>query len=38
MLGVNRSMMVGVIDALEAAGLVERGPADPDDRRSYALS
>jgi DNA-binding MarR family transcriptional regulator len=36
-LGVNRSMMVGVIDGLESAGLVERG-RNPDDRRSYALA
>lgn len=36
MLGVNRSMMVGVIDGLEGSGLVERG-RNPGDRRSYAL-
>ena len=35
-LHVNRSMMVKLIDALEARGLVERG-RNPDDRRSYAL-
>ena len=35
-LGVNRTLMVGVIDGLEADGLVERG-RNPADRRSYAL-
>jgi DNA-binding MarR family transcriptional regulator len=35
-LGVNRTMMVGVIDGLEGAGLVRRG-RNPQDRRSYAL-
>jgi DNA-binding MarR family transcriptional regulator len=36
-LGVNRTLMVGVIDGLEADGLVERG-RNPADRRSYALA
>src|SRR3954462_5206702 len=35
-LHVNRSMMVKLIDGLEARGLVERR-RNPDDRRSYAL-
>jgi DNA-binding MarR family transcriptional regulator len=35
-LNVNRSMMVKLIDGLEARGLVERR-RNPDDRRSYAL-
>ena len=34
--GIERSTMVAVIDALEARGLVERRPS-PVDRRSYAL-
>jgi DNA-binding MarR family transcriptional regulator len=34
--GVNRTIMVGLIDRLEAAGLVERR-RNPADRRSYAL-
>jgi DNA-binding MarR family transcriptional regulator len=33
---VNRTMMVGVVDELEAAGLVERR-RNPADRRAYAL-
>ena len=37
MLGVHRTMMVGVIDGLEGAGLVERA-RNPADRRSYALA
>src|SRR5919198_208011 len=37
LLGVNRTLMVGVIDGLEADGLVERG-RNPEDRRSYALA
>jgi DNA-binding MarR family transcriptional regulator len=36
LLEVNRTIMVKLIDALEAAGLVERH-RDPNDRRSYAL-
>jgi len=36
LLGVNRTMMVGVIDGLESAGLVRRG-RNAEDRRSYAL-
>jgi DNA-binding MarR family transcriptional regulator len=36
MLGMHRTMMVGVIDALQRDGLVER-TRNPDDRRSYAL-
>src|SRR5262245_45165196 len=36
LLGVHRTMMVGVIDALERDGLVAR-TRNPDDRRSYAL-
>jgi DNA-binding MarR family transcriptional regulator len=35
-LGVNRTIMVKVIDAMEAAGLLERR-RNPADRRSYAL-
>src|SRR5918995_964185 len=35
-LHVNRTLMVGVADALERRGLVERR-RDPADRRSYAL-
>jgi DNA-binding MarR family transcriptional regulator len=35
-LHVNRTLMVGVVDALERRGLVERR-RDPADRRSYAL-
>ena len=34
--GIERSTMVAVIDALEGRGLVERRPS-PSDRRSYAL-
>jgi DNA-binding MarR family transcriptional regulator len=34
--GIERSTMVAVIDALENRGLVERRPS-PNDRRSYAL-
>lgn len=34
--GIERSTMVAVIDALEDRGLVERRPS-PNDRRSYAL-
>ncbi|MBT4941193.1 MAG: MarR family transcriptional regulator, partial [Rhodospirillaceae bacterium] len=34
--GIERSTMVAVIDALESRGLVERRPS-PVDRRSYAL-
>ena len=34
--GIERSTMVAVIDALESRGLVERR-ASPADRRSYAL-
>jgi DNA-binding MarR family transcriptional regulator len=34
--GIERSTMVAVIDALQARGLVERKPS-PVDRRSYAL-
>jgi len=34
--GIERSTMVAVIDALQARGLVERAPS-PVDRRSYAL-
>ena len=33
---VDRTTMVGVVDDLEAAGLVDRG-RNPDDRRAYAL-
>ena len=36
LLHVNRTMMVALIDAMEAAGLVERR-RNPSDRRSYAL-
>jgi DNA-binding MarR family transcriptional regulator len=36
LLGVNRTIMVGLIDRLEAAGLLERR-RNPADRRSYAL-
>jgi DNA-binding MarR family transcriptional regulator len=36
LMGVNRTIMVGVIDVLEADGLVER-TRNPEDRRSYAL-
>jgi DNA-binding MarR family transcriptional regulator len=36
LIGVNRTMMVGVIDVLERDGLVTRS-RNPDDRRSYAL-
>jgi DNA-binding MarR family transcriptional regulator len=36
LLGVHRTMMVGIIDALERDGLVAR-TRNPDDRRSYAL-
>jgi DNA-binding MarR family transcriptional regulator len=36
LLHVNRTMMVALIDAMEAAGLVERR-RNPEDRRSYAL-
>lgn len=36
MMGVNRTIMVGVIDVLERDGLVER-IRNPEDRRSYAL-
>jgi DNA-binding MarR family transcriptional regulator len=36
LLGVNRTIMVGVIDVLEGDGLVER-TRNPEDRRSYAL-
>jgi DNA-binding MarR family transcriptional regulator len=36
LLGVNRTIMVGLVDRLEAAGLVERR-RNPADRRSYAL-
>ena len=36
LLHVNRTMMVGLIDAMEGAGLVERR-RNPTDRRSYAL-
>jgi DNA-binding MarR family transcriptional regulator len=36
MLLVNRTMMVGLVDELEAAGLVERR-RNPTDRRAYAL-
>jgi DNA-binding MarR family transcriptional regulator len=36
LLGVNRTIMVKVIDAMEAAGLLERR-RNPADRRSYAL-
>jgi DNA-binding MarR family transcriptional regulator len=36
LIGVNRTIMVGVIDVLEADGLVER-TRNPEDRRSYAL-
>jgi DNA-binding MarR family transcriptional regulator len=36
LIGVHRTMMVGVIDALERDGLVAR-TRNPDDRRSYAL-
>jgi DNA-binding MarR family transcriptional regulator len=35
-LGVNRTLMVGLVDGLEEAGLVER-TRNPQDRRSYAL-
>src|SRR3954454_6117939 len=35
-LHVNRTMMVKLVDGLEAPGLVERR-RNPDDRRSYAL-
>lgn len=35
-IGIDRSTMVAVIDALEGRGLVVRAPA-PSDRRSYAL-
>ncbi len=35
-LGIDRSTVVGVIDKLEARGLVERA-ADRDDRRAHAL-
>ena len=34
--GIERSTMVAVVDALEDRGLVERRPS-PNDRRSYAL-
>jgi DNA-binding MarR family transcriptional regulator len=37
LMGVNRTIMVGVIDALERDGLVERS-RNPADRRSYALA
>jgi DNA-binding MarR family transcriptional regulator len=36
-LGINRTIMVSLIDAMEQAGLVERN-RDPADRRSYALA
>jgi DNA-binding MarR family transcriptional regulator len=36
LLGVNRTIMVTIVDRLEAAGLVERR-RNPADRRSYAL-
>jgi DNA-binding MarR family transcriptional regulator len=36
LLHINRTMMVALIDAMEAAGLVERR-RNPSDRRSYAL-
>jgi DNA-binding MarR family transcriptional regulator len=36
-LGINRTIMVSLIDAMEQAGLVERN-RDPADRRSYALT
>lgn len=35
-LGIDRSTVVGMIDGLEAQGLVQRAPA-PNDRRSHAL-
>ena len=35
-LGINRTIMVSLIDAMEQGGLVERN-RDPADRRSYAL-
>lgn len=37
LIGVNRTIMVKVVDALHTAGLVRRD-RDPDDRRSYALT
>jgi DNA-binding MarR family transcriptional regulator len=36
-LGINRTIMVSLIDAMEQAGLVERN-RNPADRRSYALA
>lgn len=36
-LGINRTIMVSLIDSMEQAGLVERN-RDPSDRRSYALA
>lgn len=36
LMGVDRTTMVAVVDALQAAGLVER-ERDPRDRRAYAL-
>jgi DNA-binding MarR family transcriptional regulator len=36
-LGINRTIMVSLIDAMEQAGLVKRN-RDPADRRSYALA
>lgn len=36
-LGLHRNVMVTLIDALEAEGLVERRP-HPDDRRAFAVS
>jgi len=36
-LGINRTIMVSLIDSMEQAGLVERN-RDPADRRSYAIT
>jgi DNA-binding MarR family transcriptional regulator len=36
-LGIHRNAMVGVVDALEAEGLVKR-KAHPDDRRAFAVT
>ncbi|MGB8877411.1 MAG: MarR family transcriptional regulator, partial [Solirubrobacteraceae bacterium] len=36
-LGINRTIMVSLIDSMEQAGLVERN-RDPADRRSYAIA